>query len=65
MTPHQFKVAQVTIGMDNATLAAALGVTSVTVSNWRRGHTPIPGTASIAMRALAAGFTPPREGEAG
>lgn len=58
MTPEEFRSLQGEIGCTGARLAEWLGVSPLTVTRWRQGHTSIPGPVEFVMKALATGYRP-------
>ncbi len=69
MTPQQFRDWQARMGLSIRAAARELGVTHVTVANWRKfadalddapPH-PIPRTVALACAALEAGLAPAGE----
>lgn len=57
MTPEEFQAIQADLGLSDASMAKALGVTRQTVANWRTGHSGwkrgrLPGMVATALRNL-------------
>lgn len=53
MTPDQFKALQHMLGLTNRALEIMLNVSDQTVTNWRNGHSRIPGSAAMLLHYLS------------
>jgi DNA-binding transcriptional regulator YiaG len=58
MTPSAFKQYRQQLGLTQSGLAALLRVDGRTVRKWEAGDREIPGTAEVALEALADGWRP-------
>lgn len=58
MTPIQIKALRIDLGLSQAQLAEAVGVTRTSISAWEQGHFPAPRWFGLAAAAGAAGLGP-------
>lgn len=58
MNATEFKSVQSHMGVSGTQLAAWLKTTPETVSRWRSGVRPIPGSVALAIKALSEGYRP-------
>jgi transcriptional regulator with XRE-family HTH domain len=53
MTPHEFLLWRVCLGLTQAGAAAQLGKSASTISRYETGHTPVPRSVVLLCEALS------------